>query len=199
MKIRNIAAACAALAVGALFGPPNAAAQTTDNWKPVWTADNQLQKPEGYRQWIYLGSPVTPHGLNDGKAGFPEFHNVYVPRQILEAFKKTGQYPEGSIMVKELQLTLGPAENADGSRTVSSGRGYFPGAFNGLDVMVKDSQRCGGTRNWCFSNFGHQPEPYLKTAPIAPVASCAGCHIVNADKDMHFTQFYQLLMVGNEP
>jgi hypothetical protein len=33
---------------------------------------------------------------------------------------------EGAILFKELQLTLKPEENSDGSRTESSGRGYFP-------------------------------------------------------------------------
>ena len=39
-------------------------------------------------------------------------------------------------MFKELQLTLGPAENPDGSRTEPSGRGYFPGAFNGATARL---------------------------------------------------------------
>jgi hypothetical protein len=173
--------------------------QTTDNWKPVWTAAGELHQPVGYRQWIYIGSPVTPEGLNDGKAGFPEFHNVYIPRPILEVFKKTGKYPEGSIFVKELQLTLPPAGFPDGSRTEVSGRGYFPGVFNGLDVMVKDSKRCASTNDWCFYNFGHHAQPYEKLSANAPVEKCAGCHIANADKDMHFTQFYQLLMLGQNP
>jgi hypothetical protein len=164
-------------------------AQSTDNWKAAWTAGNELQQPAGYRQWIYLGSPVTPQGLNDNKAGFPEFHNVYVPRPVLDAFKKTGEYPEGSIFVKELQLTLPPADNADGSRTEASGRGYFPGVFNGLDVMVKDSKRCAETKNWCYFNFGHHAQPYAKVSAIMPVAACAGCHLGAADNNMHFTQF----------
>jgi hypothetical protein len=189
----------AAIVCAGLMSVLPAQAQTTDDWKPVWTANNELQQPVGYRQWIYLGSPVTPQGLNDNKAGFPEFHNVYVPRQVLDTFKKTGEYAEGSIFVKELQLTLPPAENADGSRTEPSGRGYFPGVYNGMDVMVKDSNRCATTSNWCFLNFGHHAQPYAKVSAIMPVAACADCHTATADKNMHFTQFYQLLMPGHEP
>ena len=174
-------------------------AQTADEWRPVWTERNELQQPVGYRQWIYLGSPITPQGLNDGKAGFPEYHNVYVPKPVLDAFKRTGDYPEGSIFVKELQLTLPPSENPDGSRTISSGRGYFPGAFNGMDVMVKDSKRCASTSNWCFFNFGHHAQPYEKVSAIIPADKCAACHAANADKNMHFTEFYQLLLPGQNP
>lgn len=187
------------IAVATLSVAMPAGAQTADNWKPAWTDKNELKQPIGYRQWIYLGSPITPQGLNDGKAGFPEFHNVYIPRPVLDAFKKTGEYPEGSIFVKELQLTMPPAENPDGSRTISSGRGYFPGEFNGMDVMVKDSKRCASTSNWCFFNFGHHPQPYEKLSAIIPVEKCAACHTANADKNMHFTEFYQLLSPKQKP
>jgi hypothetical protein len=132
-------------------------------------------------------------------AGFPEFHNVYVPLEVLDHFKKTGGYAEGSIFVKELQLTLPPSDRPDGSRAVSSGRGYFPGVFNGMDVMVKDSKRCASTSNWCFFNFGHHAEPYEKAAAILPADNCAACHQSNADKNMHFTEFYQLLMPDQKP
>ena len=74
-------------------------------------------------------------------ANFPEYHNVYIEPGSYAIYKKTGVFPEGTIFVKELQLTLKPEENPDGSRTEPSGRGYFPGAFNGADVTVKDTKR----------------------------------------------------------
>jgi hypothetical protein len=191
--------AFAAVLNAAVIAIVPAQAQSALDWRPVWTAKNELQAPVGYRQWIYLGSPITPQGLNNNKAGFPEFHNVYIPKQVLDEFKKTGEYPEGSIFVKELQLTLPPAEYDDGSRKEPSGRGYFPGAFNGMDVMVKDSKRCADTSNWCFFNFGHHAQPYEKLSAILPGEKCADCHTANADKNMHFTQFYQLLSADQHP
>ena len=35
----------------------------------------ELTRPTGYREWVYVGTPVTPNELNNGKAAFPEFHN----------------------------------------------------------------------------------------------------------------------------
>ena len=32
-----------------------------------------LIRPTGYRTWVFVGTPVTPNELNDGKAPFPEF------------------------------------------------------------------------------------------------------------------------------
>jgi len=51
-----------------------------------------------------------------------------------------GQFPEGTVLLKELQLTM-PGTHSDGSRVESSGRGYFPAARNGIDISVKDSKR----------------------------------------------------------
>ena len=90
--------------------------------------------PRNFHEWIYMGSPLTPNALNDGHAGFPEYHNVYMEPCGYTEYQKTHVFPEGTIFFKELQLTLPPAENPDGSRTEPSGRGYFPGAFNGADV-----------------------------------------------------------------
>lgn len=66
--------------------------------------------PKNWRSWVYVGSPVTPDGLNDSKEGFPEHHNVYIEPGSYEIFKKTGEFPDGTIMFKELQRVLKPAQ-----------------------------------------------------------------------------------------
>jgi hypothetical protein len=32
--------------------------------------------PTGFRNWVAIGGPLTPNGLNGGPANFPEFHNI---------------------------------------------------------------------------------------------------------------------------
>jgi len=140
---------------------------------------------------VYVGSPLTPNALNDGHAGFPEYHNVYIEPGSYEIYKRTNEFPEGTILFKELQLTL-PGQNPDGSRTEPSGRGYFPGPFNGADVTVKDSKRYADTRGWGYYNFNHH-EPKAPTAKVKQLQECAYCHIAGAKKDEVWTQFYPLL------
>jgi Cytochrome P460 len=140
---------------------------------------------------VFVGSPLTPNALNDGKANFPEFHNVYIEPGSYEIYKKTGEFPEGTMFFKELQLTL-PAENPDGSRTEPSGRGFFPGKLNGADVTVKDTKRYADTAGWGYYNFNHH-EPKAPTAKLQPKSECAFCHIASAKKDDVWTQFYPLL------
>ena len=41
--------------------------------KARYTADGKLILPKGNRSWVFIGAPLTPNGLNGGKAGFPDF------------------------------------------------------------------------------------------------------------------------------
>src|SRR4029453_3081480 len=159
----------------------------------VFDSDGKMELPTGYRAWVFVGAPLTPNGLNNGKANFPEYHHVYIEKKNVDAYLKTGELPEGTVIVKELTRVLNP-DFTDGSRKEPSGRGYFNGEYNGIDVTVKDSKRFAETNNWGFFTFGHHPLPYEKTATESSAAECAGCHIANvADTDMTWIQFYPLL------
>ena len=152
-----------------------------------------MKRPTGYRAWVFVGAPLTPNGLNNGKANFPEYHHVYIEKRNIDAYLKTGEFPEGTVIVKELTRVLNP-EFPDGSRKEPSGRGYFNGEYSGIDVTVKDSKRFAETNNWGFFTFGHHPLPYAAKAKESSAAECAGCHIANvADTDMTWIQFYPLL------
>jgi hypothetical protein len=168
-----------------------AAAATPTRYLPEYAADGSLKLPQGWRTWVFLGAPLTPNALNNGQANFPEFHNVYIEPASYAIYKETGEFPEGTIFFKELQLAM-PGENPDGSRTEPSGRGYFPAAYNGADVTVKDSKKYAETGGWGYYNFNHH-EPKAATAMPRPKDECASCHIASAKKDDVWTQFYPLL------
>ena len=179
-------------AVAVVFHSQPVAAQVP-NSTAVFTADGKLKLPTGFRKWVFVGAPLTPNALNGGQANFPEFHHVYVESGNLDAYLKTGSFPEGTVFIKELTLVLDPAY-PDGSRTEPSGRGYFNGEFNGIDATVKDSKRFAKTNGWGFFTFGHHAMPYEQTAAESSVSECAGCHIANVAKtDMTWVQFYPLL------
>ena len=163
---------------------------------PVFNGDGELLRPSGFRRWVFIGSPLTPDSLNGGAAVFPEFHNVYVETSAYDRFIRDGRWPAGTVIVRELQLALA-GDRRDGSRMEASGRGYFPGPLNGLDVAVKDPQRFPDTNGWGYFSFGRNAPPYVETAAEASVAACAGCHIASAHDDMVFSDFYhQLRAIG---
>ena len=171
------------------------AASQSDQSSAVFDSDGKLKliDPSAFRRWVFVGAPLTPNGLNNGKANFPEYHDVYIEQKNVDAYLKTGEFPEGTVIVKELTRVLDP-KFPDGSRSEPSGRGYFNGQYNGIDVTVKDSKRFAKTNNWGFFTFGHHPLPYSQSAEEAPASECASCHQTFVAKtDMTWVQFYPLL------
>lgn len=182
----SLLAMCLAVSAGSTAGEGDSIGAA------VFNNAGELEQPEGFREWVFIGAPLTPNGLNDGKAGFPEFHHVYVNPDAWAVYQRTGEFPDGTVIAKELVLLL-KGDYKDGSKNAPSGRGYFAGKFNGMDVMVKDSKRFPENNGWGFFNFGHNAPPYASSARAAPAESCAACHAANARKDMVFTQYYPIL------
>lgn len=192
LYLATIGSGIALISAGALFHTKPVAAQI-EHSAAVFTSDGKLELPTGFRRWVFVGAPLTPNGLNNGKAGFPEYHHVYIQAQNVDAYLNTGRFPEGTVIVKELTRVLNPTF-PDGSRNEPSGRGFFNGEFNGIDATVKDSKRFANTNGWGFFTFGHHPEPYAATAAESPASTCAGCHRAYVAKtDMTWVQFYPML------
>ena len=177
--MKSILPALVAIAALAMAGgPPQTSAAK-------FTEGGELQRPENYREWVYMGTPVTPNELNNGKAAFPEFHNVYIDPASYRAYRKTGQFPDGTIIVKELVSV--------GSKSAVSGIGYFMGDFLGLEATVKSVQHFPDEpNNWAYFSFGKQPN-LAATAKAFPTDSCAACHKAAAAEDMVFTQYYPVI------
>ena len=155
-------------------------------YQAKFNASGALIRPAGWREWIFVGSPLTPNSLNGGTAAFPEFHSVYIDPESWAHYKKTGKFREGTMFAKELTLV--------GDTAGTSGIGYFNGDLQGFEIAHKDSKRYSKkTDGWAYYSFGHQPEPYADTATAFPAAACAACHTAAAAEDMVFTQYYPIL------
>lgn len=164
--------------------------------RAAYTAEGAVKRPENWRSWIYVGTPLTPNALNGGEAPFPEFHNVYVEPSAFAAFERTGEWPEGTQIAKELVLVRDGSTCFEdtGACAEVSGVGYFQGEFQGLELTVKDTARYADEPGgWAYYSFGHKAEPYAATATAFPTASCNSCHETNAATDFVFTQFYPVL------
>ena len=147
--------------------------------------DGSLNRPEGYRDWMYVGTPLTPNDMNNGEAPFPEFHNVYINPQAWRAYQRTGQFPDGTVLVKELVSV--------GSKEASSGNGYFMGEFVGLEAAIKDSKRFPDEPGyWAYFSFGHS-YPLAETTKAQAVENCSSCHQTRAAQDFVFTQYYPVI------
>jgi hypothetical protein len=175
------------LASAALYfalGP--VAVSHADELNAKFTADGELVRPEGWREWQYVGTPVTPNSLNGGQAPFPEFHSVYIDPESWAHYKQTGEFREGTMLAKELASV--------GATSATSGQGFFMGEFIGFEIAYKSAEHFPDEpANWAYFSFGHKPEPYNDTAKAMPTAACAACHVAAAAEDMVFTQYYPVL------
>lgn len=151
----------------------------------------ELIRPENYRDWIFVGAPVTPNDMNNGKAPFPEFHYVYIDPVSYKEYKATDNFRDGTILVKELDSV--------GGKQAASGNGYFAGNYIGLEATVNDSKRFknepGAWAYFSFSQADHKL-PYKDTASAFPKEACNACHQSNAADDWVFTQYYPVLRDG---
>ncbi len=147
--------------------------------------NGELIVPKDYRQWVFVGAPVTPHDMNDGKAAFPEFHNVYIDPASYAAYKATGKFPEGTVLIKEL-VTVG-------AKHAASGNGYFQGEFIGVEAAVKSAKHFPDEPgHWAYFSLGKFPK-LAESAKAHPTASCNACHQAVATEDWVFTEFYPVL------
>lgn len=153
--------------------------------KPAIDANNVMARPEGYRRWIFVGTPLTPNELNPPEAPFPEFHNVYIHPEDYVHYENTGEFRDGTVIIKELVSI--------GSKRATSGVGYFQGEFIGLEAAVKDSSRFADEPGgWAYYSFGHS-YPLKDVSEPMDAQVCNACHGANAAQDWVFTQYYPVL------
>src|SRR5678815_3759504 len=62
----------------------------TPQTSAVFDSQGRMKVPTGFRKWVFVGAPLTPEGLNNGKyncdaagknctrSNFPEYHHVYI-------------------------------------------------------------------------------------------------------------------------
>jgi len=154
--------------------------------KPVFNDKGEMLRPDtSYREWIYIGTPLTPNDMNPPEAAFPDFHNVYIHPSDFDHWKRTGTFPDGTVIIKELVSV--------GTKQAVSGNGYFMGEYTGLEATIKDSKRFKDEPGyWAYFSFGHS-YPLADSAQAFPAEACNACHAASAADDFVFTQFYPVL------
>ena len=173
--------AVAALAVfGAVAG--SAAPVEVTPGTPQYDASGKLIFPADYREWMFLSSGLNmSYTADPAMAGHDVFGNNFVPRAAYEAFKKTGKWPDKTIIVIE--------NRAGATKGSINKRGVFQTTETmGLEAHVKDEARFKG--GWGFFAFGNE-----KPATLIPyAAACYACHQAHAAVDTTFVQFYPTLL-----
>jgi len=151
----------------------------------VFEGKNTLIRPQGYREWIFVGSSLgLSYAQDPSQSRSPQlYHNVYMIPWAFREFSKTGKFPEGTMMV----LELASAEN----KSEPGLQGSYQKEYTGLEVSVKDSARFDG--GWGYFNFTERPSGLKANAEPFPKNNCWSCHDQKAATDHVFTQFYPVL------
>ena len=149
--------------------------QAAEQFSPYVDPDGTLSLPADFRSWTYLGSWIVDSDEEGG--GADGIHNVYTQPSTVEAYRKTGQFPDGAVLVKELLAT----ETGD----MTTGRVSHATATEGWFVMIKDTQgRFKGNGlwgdGWGWALFNSDDPATTVTEDYK--AECLPCH-VPAEKD----------------
>ena len=151
-----------------------------------------IRKPDGYRDlYQILGTfavlnaiPMAPGPSEKGT----DMHYTYASPGTAEYYRKTGKFPDGAVLVKEVfgtdhgRLTTGEAHWASGTKQ------WF--------VMIKDEKgRYPGNPLW---GDGWGWALFKSDAPDKQVATdykkdCLGCHIPAQATDWIYVQGYPVL------
>jgi hypothetical protein len=119
-----------------------------------------LVYPADYREWVVVGSDLTHHHAG-GNSG-----NVYMSPAAYSEYKRSGNFPDGTVLVLEAKQ-------------------------QGIQISVKDSSRF--EDGWGFYDFrnGNRSSEALPES-----AGCRSCHKDKAASDHVFTQYYPVLRSG---
>jgi hypothetical protein len=154
-------------------------------FSPYVDDEGVIQLPADFRgRMVHLGSWFVPEGDASG------FHDVYTEKETVEAYRLTGEFPDGATLVKELR-----ASNS-GSFTTGQGVSYATSGLKQWFVMIKDSKnRFAGNPLW-GEGWGwalYKPDDPSKNAATNFRADCLGCHVPAKDRDWVYTEAYPTL------
>jgi hypothetical protein len=174
-----VAGAVAALAQMKAVAPANPTVSVVD-------AAGNLRVPQDYRT-LYQALGDWAIAADSGQ-GSKEIHAVYASPGTIDTYRKTGQFPDGAVLVKEVfatstnEMTTGTVSHADELK------GWF--------VMVKDSKGVHPANplwgdGWGWSWF--DADKPLKTTSVDYHTDCLGCHVPAKDTDWIYVNGYPVL------
>jgi hypothetical protein len=199
MPLSRIGPPLACLAIfGAVFSPAGDAPVRPS--RPSYTPDGKLELPGGYRTWVFVGANLSPEYRTEAEQGAApppdrrkaragdQFHHVYINPESYAEFRKSGKFPDPTILILEIFR----AETRDAKGVLSGGQ--VEGERTGLSAAVKDARRPGGGVPWAYYSFDVKRNPTsVKPSAAHADKECYACHLEHASNDNVWVQFYPAL------
>ncbi len=154
-----------------------------DAFSPYVDQDGNISLPEDYKQkWSHLGSWAV--AKKPGET-VHEMHDVYTQPQTISDFNKTGQFPDGTVLVKEVRKTQ--------SDRLTTGHAAWSADIKIWFVMIKDhKERFKNNDHW-GDGWGwalFEAKDPTKNVSAGYDTSCIACHTPVADSDWVYAYGY---------
>ncbi len=156
-----------------------------DSFSAYADGTGTIRLPKDFRtMMVHLGSWFVPTGDASG------FHDVYTEASTVKAYRKTGRFPDGATLVKELRVAK------TGDYTTGANVGFAVDQIRQWFVMIKD--RKGRFPDNPLWGDGWGWALFKPNAPTKNVATnyrtdCLGCHIPAQANDWVYIEAYPTL------
>ncbi len=156
-----------------------------DSFSPYVDANGNISFPDGFRTgMVHLGSWFVPEG---GASGF---HDVYSEVATVEHYRKTGEFPDGATLVKELRAS------EVGDYSTGKGISHTTNVIKQWFVMIKDSEGrfpdnaiWGDGWGWAL----YKPDNQGQNVATDYKADCLACHVPAKNTDWIYVEAYPIL------
>lgn len=183
--VRTIAATTAVAVMAAVMFAKTS--QTTEPFSPYVDDKGNISIPKDFRSWAFLGTWGVAAD-EDGHTGSKGFHNVYMQPESAAAFRASGKFPDGAVLVKELLKAA--------TDSMTTGEISYATETDGWFIMIKDTKGrfkgnplWGDGWGWALFNAG---EP-AKTVTQDYKADCLPCHVPAKKDDWVYLRGYPSL------
>ena len=149
-----------------------------------------VQLPEDFRtRFVHLGSFFVP---NEPGAPGPGLHDVYTQEAAVVAYRETGEFPDGTVLVKEVR--------GIDSKPLTTGTAHWATDVGVWFVMVRDRKdrfpehpNFGGGWGWGLFNPDAPDTNVASSWKGEGFSNCYGCHLPAQNTDWVYIQGYPTL------
>jgi len=160
--------------------------KAVDSFSPHVDGKGNITLPDDFRfNMVHLGSWFVPEGSASG------FHDVYTEAETVKHYRRTGRFPDGATLVKELR------NSESGDYTTGKNVKYATASIKQWFVMIKDSK--GRFDNNPVWGDGWGWALFKTDNPSKSVATdyqkdCLGCHTPVKEQDWVYVEGYPTLI-----
>ena len=173
------------IAVMLIVASGETGAEDQESFSPFVDAEGNIELPKNFRtRMVHMGSWFVPDGEASG------FHDVYTEASTIEAYRRTGEFPDGATLVKELR------PHKAGVYTTGAGVSFATEDVKQWFVMIRDAEgRFPDNPLW---GRGWGWALYKPANPSTNLAKnfqtdCFGCHIPAQATDLIYVEAYPTL------